>query len=122
MSHTNDVQFVTNEGWDERILVCRNAPLVDTFIVVTARYVVLVDTMINPATAEKMMERAKEHLVDGRLLLVVNTHADYDHCWGNQLFAGPRSHNRQPALRRPPCRCGRENLFAAGTAAGAGDI
>ena len=37
MAHTNDLQLVANEGWDERILVCRNGGLVDTFIIVTAR-------------------------------------------------------------------------------------
>lgn len=87
MSHSNAVEFVANGGWDERILVCRNALLVDTFIIVTQRYVVVVDTMINVATAAKIGERARPFLTPPRSLLVVNTHADYDHCWGNQLFA-----------------------------------
>ena len=51
MSHTNSVELVKNEGWDERILVLRNDKLVDTFIVVTEKYVVVVDTMINEKTA-----------------------------------------------------------------------
>lgn len=88
MAHTNDLQLVTNEGWDARILVCRNGGLVDTFIIVTTRYVVLVDTVINPTTARQMLDFARPQLA-GRQLLVVNTHADYDHAWGNQLFAGP---------------------------------
>ncbi len=87
MSHSNSVEFVPNGGWDERILVCRNAPLIDTFIVVTQRYVVLVDTMINEVTAEKLWERARPYLTPSRSLLVINTHADYDHSWGNQFFA-----------------------------------
>lgn len=87
MSHSHDVTLVPNTGWDERILVCRNAPLVDTFIVLTQRYVVLVDTMINPVTAEKLLAYAQPHVQNGRSLLVINTHADYDHCWGNQVFA-----------------------------------
>jgi glyoxylase-like metal-dependent hydrolase (beta-lactamase superfamily II) len=83
------VELVPNAGWDPRILVCRCAPTVDAFIVVAARYVVLIDTLINPATARAMLAIAREHLSGARSLLVVNTHADWDHCWGNQLFAGP---------------------------------
>src|SRR5262249_61486904 len=63
--------------------------MVDNFIMVTARYVVLVDTMISPQTATMMLNMAGEYLTEGRQLLVINTHADFDHCWGNQVFAGP---------------------------------
>ncbi|MCA9932986.1 MAG: MBL fold metallo-hydrolase [Ardenticatenaceae bacterium] len=87
MSHSNEVELVANGGWDERILVCRNAPLVTTFIVITTRYVVVVDTMINEVTAGKLLDVARPYLTDGRSLLIINTHADYDHSWGNQLFA-----------------------------------
>lgn len=86
MPHTNEVQVVANEGWDERIVVCRNGRLVDTFIITTQRYVVIVDTMINAVTGRKLLDVAREKLVNGRQLLVVNTHADYDHCWGNVVF------------------------------------
>jgi len=34
-----------------------------------------------------MVEHARPYLAAGRTLLVINTHADYDHAWGNQLFA-----------------------------------
>jgi len=102
MAHTNDLQFVANEGWDERILVCRNGGLVDTFIIVTARYVVLVDTVINPTTARQMLDFARPQLV-GRQLLVVNTHADYDHAWGNQLFVGPTAEFPAPLIGTRRC-------------------
>ena len=87
MSHTNEVDVVANAGWDERIIVCRNGDLVETAVVVTERYVVVVDTMINEAAAAQLLAQARPHLNDGRSLLVLNTHADYDHVWGNQLFA-----------------------------------
>lgn len=87
MNHTNEVQLLENDGWDERILVCRNGKLVNTTIVVSRLYVVVVDTMINPATAEALLDLATTHLEGRRSLLVVNTHADYDHAWGNQTFA-----------------------------------
>ena len=93
------VVLVLNAGWDARILVCRCAPTVDAFIVVTARYVVLIDTLINPATARTMLALARPHLTTGRTLLVVNTHADWDHCWGNQLFVGPDAEMPAPEGR-----------------------
>jgi glyoxylase-like metal-dependent hydrolase (beta-lactamase superfamily II) len=88
LSHTNHVEQVPNEGWDERVLVFRNEPLVDTFMVITERYAVVVDTMINPATAVILRSHAQQYLIN-RQLLVVNTHADYDHAWGNQVFDAP---------------------------------
>jgi glyoxylase-like metal-dependent hydrolase (beta-lactamase superfamily II) len=98
MSHTNELQLIENTGWDERIIVCRNGRLVDTFIVVSQRFVVLVDTVINPQTAAQMLAYAQPYLVNGRQLLVINTHADYDHCWGNQLFAGETAVQPAPII------------------------
>jgi glyoxylase-like metal-dependent hydrolase (beta-lactamase superfamily II) len=83
------VEQVSNAGWDSRIAVFRCAPVVDAFVVVTERYVVIVDTLVSPAAARQMLDYARLHLRSGRQLLVVNTHADWDHTWGNQLFAGP---------------------------------
>lgn len=103
MPHTNEVTLVPNQGWDERILVCRNADMVDTFIVITQRYVILLDTVINPTTARRMVDFARPHLRDGRQLLVINTHADYDHAWGNQLFDGPLAEYPAPILGTRLC-------------------
>lgn len=103
MSHTQTVEQVPNQGWDERILVCRNGELVDVFIIISERYVVLVDTLINGATAEKVMQFAAPHLVNGRSLLVINSHADYDHAWGNQLFAGPNAPYPAPIIAHERC-------------------
>jgi glyoxylase-like metal-dependent hydrolase (beta-lactamase superfamily II) len=100
---TDEVRLVPNAGWDARILVCRCGPLVDAFIVVTAHYVVIVDTLINPRTARAQLALAREHLRDGRTLLVVNTHADWDHCWGNQLFAGPEAEAPAPIIATRQC-------------------
>jgi glyoxylase-like metal-dependent hydrolase (beta-lactamase superfamily II) len=82
------VTLASNEGWDERILVIHCGEMVDNFIIITTRYVILVDTMISPQTATMMLDMAGEHLTEGRQLLVINTHADFDHCWGNQVFVG----------------------------------
>ena len=97
------VWLVENGGWDERVLVCRCGATVDAHIVATERYVVLVDTLINPRTAAAMLDIARERLTGNRQLLVVNTHADWDHCWGNQLFAGADAVHLAPIIATRRC-------------------
>lgn len=103
MAHTNDIALVPNQGWDERILVCRNGDMVDTFLVITQRYVVMIDTAINPTTARQILAVAQPHLDSTRQLLVINTHADYDHAWGNQLFVGPTADRAAPIIGTRRC-------------------
>src|SRR5262249_10917225 len=102
MQITDTVTLIPNQGWDSRILVCRCGTLVDTFVVVTERYVVLIDTLINGPTAAALLEIARPHL-PGRQLLAVNTHADWDHAWGNQLFAGPHAAHPAPIVASRRC-------------------
>ena len=59
---------------------------VDTFVVRTQRLLVVVDTMSTPADARWLREQIAGDLA-GRSLIVVDTHADYDHAWGNSEFA-----------------------------------
>ncbi|MGB1254143.1 MAG: MBL fold metallo-hydrolase, partial [Candidatus Promineifilaceae bacterium] len=98
MPHSNNVIQVENQGWDERILVFANDHLVQTFIVVSERYVVIIDTLINEATGAKLLAAAKPYLSASRTLLVINSHADYDHAWGNQIFAGPTAVHPAPII------------------------
>ncbi len=79
---------VANTGWDERLRLFRAGNEVDTSVLVTQRYVVVVDTMATPELAAAIVESVRPALI-GRHLLVINTHADYDHCWGNATFAAP---------------------------------
>jgi len=73
-------------GVDERIRRFRLQDEVDTFAIRSRRLLVVVDTMSTPADARRL-RAALEPDLDGRTLLVVDTHADYDHAWGNQVFA-----------------------------------
>lgn len=100
--HTNNVTLIDNQGWDGRILVLANDALVQTFIILTDRFVVLIDTMINAATAVSLLQHARPHLAN-RQLLVINTHADYDHAWGNQVFAGPTARHPAPIIGSRRC-------------------
>lgn len=104
MTHAdNTLSVVENQGWDQRVVVVRCGTLVDVFIVITERYVVLVDTLHNPTAAAALLDIARQYLVHGRTLLVVNTHADWDHAWGNQVFAGPDALHPAPIIASRRC-------------------
>ncbi len=85
------------DGVDARVRVFRAGHEVDTCVVITRRYVVVVDTMGTPELAAEIMARVSDTLVE-RQLLVVNTHADWDHCWGNALFTPPGGRYPAPII------------------------
>jgi glyoxylase-like metal-dependent hydrolase (beta-lactamase superfamily II) len=77
-----------NAGWDPRLRVFRAGDEVDTGALIAERVVVMVDTMSTPELARGIVEALRPELAT-RPLLVVNTHADWDHAWGNAAFDGP---------------------------------
>lgn len=79
------VTEVTNT-WDARVRMFSAGDEVDCFVVLTDRFVVVIDTFSTPEDAAQMMELVRPEL-EGRQVLVVNTHQHYDHVWGNSLFA-----------------------------------
>jgi glyoxylase-like metal-dependent hydrolase (beta-lactamase superfamily II) len=101
--------LVPNEGWDSRILICRCGPLVDVFTVVTERYLILVDTLFGPRLAGELYAMVQPYLGQ-RQLIVVNSHADWDHAWGNQFFAGATKQVPAPIIGRRHCA---ERLLSA---------
>lgn len=70
--------MVPNGSWGET-----NIGLVDC-----ARKSVLIDTCWDLKFTRELLSYSSEILVRSPVELVVNTHADSDHCWGNQLFRG----------------------------------
>ena len=88
---------VPNGGWDERVRLFRAGQEVDTCVVVTRRYLIVVDTMATPELAAAIMEAISDALA-GRQLLVINTHADYDHCYGNAIFESPGGRYPAPII------------------------
>ena len=59
---------------------------VDAYVVVTDRYVVICDTMLCPEDMEMVINEVNPALAE-RKLLIVNSHADWDHVWGNSYFS-----------------------------------
>jgi glyoxylase-like metal-dependent hydrolase (beta-lactamase superfamily II) len=99
-----DMRIIPNTGWDNRITLFQYKRIVTNFAVVTERYVVLIDTLVNEATAEFMVSAMHDALAAGRQLLVINTHADWDHYWGNTLFAGASARYPAPLIGHRLCR------------------
>jgi glyoxylase-like metal-dependent hydrolase (beta-lactamase superfamily II) len=93
----NDGVFLVPEmGTDARVRVFRRyitgmedfeGMEVDAYVVITSNYVVVFDTMLCPEDANFMMQMVQDQLA-GRQILVVNSHADWDHSWGNGYFTG----------------------------------
>jgi len=100
---TTMVRPVPNAGWDRRVRVFQYTDLVTVFAVITQRYVIVVDTLLNPAMACDVVGHLGSDL-RGRELLVVNTHADWDHAWGNGCFDGPGASFPCPILGHQLCR------------------
>ncbi|MFC4456147.1 MBL fold metallo-hydrolase [Deinococcus sonorensis] len=79
---------------DARIRIFQAGDEVTTFAVMTQRFAMLIDTMATPALMRQVLGRVQPAL-DGRPVLVINTHADWDHVYGNRVFAPDGDH---PAL------------------------
>ena len=76
---------------------------VDTFVIRSQRLLVVVDTMSTPGDARWLREQIAADCA-GRSLIVVDTHADYDHAWGNSVFADVPIIGHAP-LRRAAAGC-----------------
>lgn len=94
---------VANSGWDSRLRLFRAGDEVDTAALVTERYVIIIDTMATPELAADIMALLRPALA-GRQLLVINTHADFDHCWGNAVFAAPDGAYPAPIIAHEQAR------------------
>ena len=80
-------EHVRHDELDPRISVFRVGDEVNAFVVRAQRFVVLIDTMSTPQLCQAVLDRIGSELTD-RPLIVVNTHADWDHVWGNAAVAG----------------------------------
>ena len=90
-------KLIPNAGWDERLHLLRAGQEVDTFALITRRYLVIIDTMSTPELALEIMQ-SLQRVRQGRHLIVINTHADYDHAWGNSVFAELESRYPAPII------------------------
>jgi len=90
----DDVELLTG-AWDPRVIAARCGETVTCFAVACRDLVVVVDTMVSPQSARDFQKL----LPAGQSTLVLNTHADWDHYWGNQVFPAPILGSRRCAER-----------------------
>lgn len=109
MEQTQDIWEVPEMSPDPRIRVFRRilhglegfeGMEVDAYVVMGEQYIVLLDTLLCPDDVAAVM-RAIEPERGTRQLLCVNSHADWDHAWGNGYFVGARG---VPILAHEHCR------------------
>lgn len=85
MTHT---YVVENQGWDSCVTRVASGPGLAAHLIATPRYLVVLDTLGHPAAGAELLAAARG-MVGARQLLVVTTHADWDHYFGNQVFDCP---------------------------------
>jgi glyoxylase-like metal-dependent hydrolase (beta-lactamase superfamily II) len=83
-----ELDFEPNQGWDSRIHCAKCGDLVRAYLVVCRRFVLIYDTLLGPKSGGWLRDAALQ-LAGGRPLLVVNSHADWDHYFGNTSFPDP---------------------------------
>lgn len=76
------LQLTTYPGLDDRIAILRAGDEVDAVFVRTERYNILVDTLATPSLCRQALDLLAGAMGQ-RLLLVINSHMDWDHFWGN---------------------------------------
>jgi glyoxylase-like metal-dependent hydrolase (beta-lactamase superfamily II) len=76
---------ITYPNVDPRVRIFRAGSEVDCFAIISNSHVIILDTFTTPEDALEMMQILKPSL-EGRVLLVINSHQHSDHTWGNAVF------------------------------------
>ena len=79
------LEFQANGGWDPRFHVAKCGDLVRSYLIESRRFLVVYDTLLGPKSGGWLRQEA-ERLAQGRPIVVVTSHADWDHYFGNQCF------------------------------------
>lgn len=92
------VALLPSPDLDSRIRVLRCGNVVDTFALVTERFLVLIDTMPSRAAMLAGMRLLQDAEAPGRSIVAINTHGDWDHVCGNGAFAAPDAEYPAPVI------------------------
>lgn len=80
------LELLANGGWDARIEIVQVGDLVRCHLIDTENFTVVYDTLLGPLSGSFLARRAAQR---GKPVLVINSHSDWDHYWGNQCFSAP---------------------------------
>jgi len=72
----------------------------NVYVIDGFRHVFVVDTFLGPSPMDEVKAKLVEAGVRGKPYVVFNTHADYDHIWGNQAFRDSQIIAHDSGLRR----------------------
>ncbi|GLV55722.1 hypothetical protein KDH_25660 [Dictyobacter sp. S3.2.2.5] len=127
----SDISIIPEMSQDDRVRVYRGSRLrvcpnnfsgptefdgmeVDCYLLTTDRFRLLCDTSIRPEDMATIFEDICADPVK-KPLLIMNSHADWDHSWGNSYFTGERT---TPIIAHAHCRTRlqseKEQTFLAG--------
>ncbi|TAY83472.1 MBL fold metallo-hydrolase [Rhizobium leguminosarum] len=81
------VELCSYPELDDRIVIVRAGDEVDAMFVRTERFNVLIDTLGTPELCMAALDLLEEQ-TNTRPLIVINSHMDWDHFWGNAAIAG----------------------------------
>lgn len=81
------VEICSFDGLDPRISILRYGNEVDAMFVRTQRFNALIDTLSTPTLCREALAKLGASTHD-RPLIVINSHMDWDHFWGNAAIAG----------------------------------
>ncbi len=79
------LELEPNSGWDSRIHIAKCGELVRAHLIESQGFLVVYDTLLGPQSGG-WLRREADRLAQGRSILVVTSHADWDHYFGNQCF------------------------------------
>jgi len=98
MPSPNEIILDLEMSLDERVRVFRRTfhglkefegMEVGSYIVMTDHHVIVLDTLLCPEDVSIMLQSVNNEL-RGRTLLCIDSHADWDHSWGNCYFTGEK--------------------------------
>jgi glyoxylase-like metal-dependent hydrolase (beta-lactamase superfamily II) len=72
----------------------------NVYAIVCPNRIFVIDTFLGPEPMGEMKAQLAEEGIAGKPFIVFNTHADYDHFWGNQSFEGSIILAHDQSLRR----------------------
>lgn len=94
----HSLQLLPNGGWDERIVGVQVGELVRSHVLFARDRVVVYDTLLGPLSGGWLARFVAERR-GSRPVVVVISHSDWDHCWGNQCFSEPLVGSHECARR-----------------------
>ena len=79
-----DLQKVGSRGY---LFTFNNPYLTNVYVINTPKHIYVLDTFLGPTPMRLMKDQLAKEGVQGKPFIAFNSHADYDHYWGNQEFS-----------------------------------